>query len=78
MRFQLELILRQAEGALTRVLGLAERRGFRPTDVDAHAQHDGAHWHLRMTVEGDRSGDGLAQQLAKQYDCLAVEVRPCP
>jgi acetolactate synthase II small subunit len=78
MRYQLELTLRRAEGALSRVLGTAERRGFTPLSVDGEAQPDGDRWHLRMTVEGERSDDSLQQQLAKLYDCLAVQVQPCP
>jgi acetolactate synthase II small subunit len=78
MRYQLDLTLRRAEGALTRVLGTAERRGFQPLSVDGETQADGDHWHLRMTVEGQREPEGLQQQLAKLYDCLAVQVQPCP
>lgn len=78
MRYRLDLTLRQAEGALTRVLGAAERRGFRPLSVDGEAQPDGDRWHLCMTVEGERSDDSLRSQLSKLYDCLAVEVSPCP
>ena len=77
MRYQLELTLRRTEGALTRVLGTAERRGFAPLSVDGHAHADGERWQLRMTVEGDREPEGLQHQLAKLYDCLAVEVQPC-
>lgn len=76
MRYRLELTLRQAEGALVRVLGTTERRGFRPVTVDGEAQPDGDRWHLRMTVEGERSDAALQQQLAKLHDCLAVEVVP--
>lgn len=75
MRYRLDLTLRHAEGALARVLGTAERRGFRPLSVDGEAQPDGDRWHLRMTVEGEREGNGLQQQLAKLHDCIAVEVR---
>ena len=78
MRYQLELTLRHAEGALARVLGTAERRGFRPLSVDGEARADGDRWHLRMTVEGERSDEALQSQLAKLYDCLAVEVVACP
>ena len=78
MRYQLDLTLRQAEGALARVLGTAERRGFRPLSVDGETQSDGDRWHLRMTVEGERSDESLQNQLAKLYDCLAVRVQPCP
>ena len=77
MRYQLDLTLRQAEGALSRVLGAAERRGFRPLSVDGEAQPDGDRWHLRLTVEGERDDANLQHQLAKLYDCLAVEVSPC-
>ncbi|WP_256645642.1 ACT domain-containing protein [Thermomonas paludicola] len=77
MRYQLDLTLRRAEGALVRVLGTAERRGFAPLSVDGDARDDGDRWHLRMTVEGEREPEGLLQQLAKLYDCLAVEMQPC-
>lgn len=77
MRYQLDLTLRQAEGALTRVLGAAERRGFRPVTVNGEAQPDGDRWHLRMTVEGERSDETLRTQLAKLYDCLDVQVSTC-
>lgn len=74
MRYRLDLTLRQAEGALSRVLGTTERRGFRPVSVNGMAG-DGGHWQLQMTVEGNRAPDTLQQQLAKLYDCLAVAVR---
>ena len=77
MRYQLDLTLRRAEGALARVLGTTERRGFQPLSVDGETQADGDRWHLRMTVEGQREPEGLQPQLAKLYDCLAVQVQPC-
>ena len=77
MRYQLDLTLRHAEGALARVLGTAERRGFQPISVDGEAQADGDRWHLRMTVEGERPAESLQSQLETLYDCLAVEVSPC-
>ena len=78
MRYRLDLTLRRAEGALVRVLGTAERRGFQPVAVDGEAQDDGDRWQLRMTVEGAREPEGLQLQLAKLHDCLSVEVQPCP
>lgn len=75
MRYRLDLTLRRAEGALARVLGTAERRGFQPVSVDGEARDDGDRWHLRMIVEGTREPEGLQQQLAKLYDCLAVDVQ---
>lgn len=78
MRYRLDLTLRHAEGALVRVLGAAERRGFRPLSVDGAAEPESDRWRLRMTVEGERSDAMLQQQLAKLHDCIAVEVEPCP
>ena len=72
-----EVTLRQAEGALSLVLGAAERRGFRPLAVDGEAQADGDRWYLRLTVEGERDDANLQNQLSKLYDCLEVEVSPC-
>ncbi|MEF9979389.1 MAG: ACT domain-containing protein [Thermomonas sp.] len=78
MRYQLDLTLRRAEGALVRVLGTTERRGFQPISVDGEANSDDDRWQLRMTVEGQREPEGLQLQLAKLHDCLSVEVQPCP
>lgn len=77
MRYQFELTLRRAEGALVRVLGTTERRGFRPLSFEGNASDDSDRWDLRMTVEGDRTAVALQGQLAKLYDCLSVEVQPC-
>ncbi|MEF3082288.1 ACT domain-containing protein [Luteimonas sp. SMYT11W] len=77
MRYQFEMTLRRAEGALVRVLGTTERRGFRPVSFEGDAHADGDRWNLRMTVEGDRAAIALQGQLAKLYDCLSVEVSPC-
>ena len=49
MRYRLDLTLRQVEGALVRVLGTTERRGFIPVRVDGETRTDGDRWHLRMT-----------------------------
>jgi len=77
MRYQLDLTLRRAEGSLARVIGTAERRGFKPVSVDGETQTDGDRWHLRLAVESERPADALMTQLEKLYDCLAVEVSPC-
>ena len=41
MRYQLDLTLRRAEGALVRVLGTTERRGFQPV-IDGFAVNGSA------------------------------------
>ncbi|WP_453977017.1 ACT domain-containing protein [Brevundimonas sp. Marseille-Q4549] len=76
-RYRLDLTLRHAEGALIRVLGVAERRGFRPLSVNGATNAGGERWRLHLAVEGDRPAEALRVQLAKLYDCLAVEVSPC-
>ena len=78
MRYQLDFTVRTAEGALARVLGATERRGFRPLSLDGETAPEGDKWQLRMTVEGAREPEGLQLQLAKLHDCLSVEVQPCP
>lgn len=77
MRYQLDLTLRRVEGAIVRILGTTERRGFQPIRVEGEAHTDGDRWHLRMTVEGSREPEGLQHQLEKLYDCLAVDMQPC-
>ena len=78
MRYQLDLTLRQAEGALNRVIGAAERRGYRPLKVDGVTQSDGDRWHLRLTVEGEQDDLQMREQLVKLYYCLHVQVSTCP
>lgn len=76
-RYRLDLTLRRVEGALIRVLGVAERRGFRPLSVNGETNAGGERWRLCVAVEGDRPAEALRLQLIKLYDCLAVDVSPC-
>lgn len=79
MRFRLDLVLKPAEGALLRVLGMVERRGFQPQAVEARSDPaDGGRWHVRMEVEGQRPGHALRAQLEKIYDCESVQVVEWP
>ncbi len=78
MRFRLDLTLRPAEGALLRVLGTAERRGYTPLAIEGQRSNDGSAWNLALTVEGERAAEGLCRQMEKLYDCLKVEVAECP
>lgn len=78
MLYRLDLVLKPAEGALARVIGLAERRGFSPraisgaTAADAAAGRDS--WRLQLVVSGDRPADNLRRQMEKIYDCESVEI----
>lgn len=73
-RYQLDLILRHADGALARIIGAAERRGYRPVCVDGEARTEGDRWYLRLAVESERPIENLRAQLEKLYDCLSCEV----
>lgn len=78
MRYQLDLTLRQAEGALVRVLGTAERRGFRTLSFTGDTPPGSDRMQVSLVVEGERPDTALAGQLAKLYDCVHVQVAPCP
>ena len=75
MQFRLDLQLSAAEGALIRVLGMIERRGFTASSLQAERVADGT-WQVGMLIDGHRPGPTLAQQLGKVYDCLQVSVQP--
>ncbi|MEE7567891.1 acetolactate synthase [Xanthomonas sp. Kuri4-3] len=75
MRYRLDLVLRPAEGALLRVIGMTERRGFRPQAIHGHADAaDAGRWHLQLEVDGDRPAETLRLQLEKIYDCESVRI----
>jgi acetolactate synthase II small subunit len=79
MRYRLDLVLKPVEGALVRVLGMTERRGFAPRaisggcDVGDSGGGEGR-WRLQLEVDGSRPAETLKRQLQKVYDCESVEV----
>ncbi|AKU50868.1 MULTISPECIES: ACT domain-containing protein [Xanthomonas] len=75
MRYRLDLVLKPAEGALVRVLGMTERRGFRPCAIQgASAPDDAGRWHLQLDVDSARPPETLRLQLEKVYDCESVVI----
>jgi len=75
MQYRLDLVLHPAEGALLRVIGMAERRGFAPQAVHGAADAtDQGRWHLQLVVAGDRPPETLCRQIEKIYDCVSVKV----
>lgn len=78
MRYRLDLVLRPAEGALLRVLGTAERRGFTPLAIAGDRPADGGDWRVQLTVHGPRPPEPLRRQIEQLYDCLSVEIASCP
>jgi len=76
MLYRLDLVLKPAEGALARVIGLAERRGFSPRAITGTTGADAAgdSWQLQLVVSSDRPADNLRRQMEKIYDCESVHI----
>lgn len=73
MKYQLQIQLRSAEGAVLRAIGLMERRGFRlESCILAEAQGDGQL--MEVMVSSDRPIDLLQRQLERLHDVLWVEI----
>ncbi len=73
MPYRLDLIVKPAEGALVRVIGMVERRGFPPRSVHAVPRADGR-WDLQIEVDVGRPLETLRHQLEKVYDCESVRI----
>lgn len=72
MAIELRMLLKAAEGALLRVLGTIERRGFALSRIST--QPRGAHTEMRVEVDpAGRSIEVLVRQLKRLYD--VVEAR---
>jgi len=74
MRYRLDLVLKPAEGALTRVIGMAERRGFAPQAISGQPDAGDGRWRLQLVVDGQRPAESLRLQMQKIYDCESVEI----
>lgn len=70
---RLEITLSDAEGALQRVLGTAERRGFRVRAMHAEVGDDEL-CQVALTLEGTRDAELLQRQLARLHEVRAVHV----
>ncbi len=74
MRYRLDLVLKPVEGALVRVIGMTERRGFAPRAIHGGPDDADGRWRLQLVVDGSRPAETLRRQLQKVYDCEAVEI----
>ncbi len=76
MRYRLDLVLKPADGALLRVIGMTERRGFSPCAIHGSPDaNDAGRWHLQLVVDGgNRQAETLQRQLEKVYDCESVAI----
>ena len=77
MQYRLDLVLKPAEGALVRVLGMVERRGFSASNIaGARKADDAGRWHVQIDIDGTRPPETLCHQLQKVYDCESVRLVP--
>ena len=67
---RLAIELTDHEGALLRLLGTAERRGWRAVNVNAERRH--GRMNVDLTVRGSGSVDLLRRQLERLHDVLGV------
>lgn len=73
MNHTLRMNIQKVEGAMIRLLGLIERRGFSVTAMNAHT--DDAAQQVEITLQlrsTGRSVDTLTRQIAKLYDVRSV------
>jgi len=71
-RYALVVRLRRTEGALLRLIGLVQRRGFEIVDI-ATAPADTGVWRVRLDLESARDKGPLVRQIEKLYDVVAVD-----
>jgi acetolactate synthase regulatory subunit len=64
------------EGALSRLMGLAARRGFSIAGVEARRSHCGTRYDVALELTGDRSVEHLVRQFGKLYEVESVRVLP--
>lgn len=79
MNHTLRMSILKVEGAMIRLLGLVERRGFSVTAMNARADDAGDEVEITLEIRSaGRSVDTLTRQIEKLYDvrrvaCLAGE-----
>ncbi len=69
MTTRLTLLLRPAEGALLRLLGTVQRRGFELAAIRTEAQPEAGLWRVELDLAlGSRDIANLRRQIEKLYD----------
>lgn len=76
---ELNLLLADREGAVVRILGLVERRGFRLGAISTRPTPQGTRLSLTLASD-DRAADVLLRQVARLQDVLeaALDVQRQP
>lgn len=77
MSRRFEIDLDHSEGALLRVLGTVERRGFALIEMTAE-KPDAESYSVRLQVDGERDPQVLCRQLERLVDVRAVRLLPLP
>ena len=77
MIHRLEVTLQDTEGAMLRVVGTAERRGFRVRAMHAVIGAD-ALCRMELTLEGSRDAELLGRQLTKLHEVRTATIRVAP
>jgi acetolactate synthase regulatory subunit len=72
-----EIDLDHSEGALLRVLGTVERRGFALIEMNA-LKPDAESYSVRLRLGGERDPQVLCRQLERLVDVRAVRLLPLP
>jgi acetolactate synthase II small subunit len=72
-RLTLQLRVKKNEGALARILGVTRRRRFEVISMKVFPSDDGGYHEVQMTVEADRPGSTLVNQIQKLEDVSEVE-----
>ena len=74
MNYLTQLRVRNAHGALERVLGVIRVRGFAVQSLSVQPSHGGQYLDLTLRVESTRPSHCLYRQLEKLYEVESVEM----
>ena len=76
MSRRLEITLAATEGALIRMLGTVERRGYSLSSL--HVEKDKSNMRVSMQIESDRDANVLCRQLDRLFDVQSVALEAEP
>jgi acetolactate synthase II small subunit len=74
MKFNLDLMITNNEGALERVLSTVRQRSFVLCNILAGRSHDQTSISARITIEGSRPVETIIKQIAKLYDVKHIAI----
>jgi acetolactate synthase II small subunit len=74
MKFNLDLMIANNEGALERVLSTVRQRSFVLCNILAGRSQDQTSISARITIEGSRPVETVIKQIAKLYDVKHIAI----